>query len=487
MVALIAARVAAVPGWEAQRWLARACASTAAFAALGLPLLVPEGGALGGIAPLAPAAIRLQLLVVAVTLHLWMEYADAYLASARSRVEVAAVAVALAAGALALVPGLVVGSTYHEHRVLGFAVRDAALGPLADAVAATIVGAYGVLALRFARAWRRGVPAAGAHAAAFGALVVLAAHDALAWRFAPLMPNLADLGAALPTAAIGLTMAFRLVREARAAADLRQHLEARVDAGTRALARSREALHRAEQLAAVGELAAGVAHEVNNPAASARGNIAWLVEHLEHGLLPEDAPGALRDALRSLDRIADIVRRLTGAGRLATSGAQAHPVEVGGIVRESLRLARARCPDHVRLEQPSGADVAASTDEGLLVQVLVNLVVNGAQAVPPGRAGRVVVTAADHGDRVVIAVEDDGEGMAPDVLARVFEPFFTTKPVGVGTGLGLSISRGLLAAVGGTLRLESVRGAGTRAIVELPAAARRSAGAPERLGGSAAA
>jgi len=80
------------------------------------------------------------------------------------------------------------------------------------------------------------------------------------------------------------------------------------------------------------------------------------------------------------------------------------------------------------------------------------------------------VGAARHGPRVAITVEDDGEGMPADVLARVFEPFFTTKPVGVGTGLGLSISRGLLASVGGDLRLESRPGHGTRAIVELPAA-----------------
>jgi signal transduction histidine kinase len=481
MVALIAAWVATVPGWGAQRWLARACAGTAVFAALGLPMAVPEGGPLAALPALTPIAIRLQLLTAGAVLWLWMSYADAYLGTARRRLEKVAVALILGAGALAQIPGLVVGSGYHEHVVLGFTMRDVELGPAADVLSAVIVGAYAVLVARFVRAWRCGVPAAGAHAAAFAGLVALALHDALAWRLDGLLPNLADLGAALPTAAIGLGMALRLVSEARAASELRGHLEARIETGTRALARSREALHRAEKLAAVGELAAGVAHEVNNPAAAARGNVCWLVDHLEQGQLPEDALGALRDALRSLDRIADIVRRLTGAGRLATSGAHAHRVELGPVVRESLRLARARCPDHVRVEQGPGAEVIASTDEGLLVQVLVNLVVNGAQAIPVGRDGRVAVSALDRGDRVVIAVEDDGDGMAPDVLARVFEPFFTTKPVGIGTGLGLSICRGLLAAVGGTLRLESTPGFGTRAIVELPAAARRGDGVPERV------
>jgi len=165
------------------------------------------------------------------------------------------------------------------------------------------------------------------------------------------------------------------------------------------------------------------------------------------------------------------VRRLSGAARLGSVATEARDVPVGPLVRESVRLARARCPGHVRVEEGPGGDLAVLADDGLLVQVLVNLVVNGAQAVPSGRPGRVEVSAARQGSRVIITVEDDGEGMRPEVLERVFEPFFTTKPMGVGTGLGLSISRGLLASIGGELSLVSEPGRGTRALVELPAAA----------------
>jgi signal transduction histidine kinase len=115
---------------------------------------------------------------------------------------------------------------------------------------------------------------------------------------------------------------------------------------------------------------------------------------------------------------------------------------------------------------PAGAYVLGH--ESLLVQVFSNLLVNAIQSVPEHSGnGQVVVRLDEAGGRSRIAVEDNGEGIAPDVLSRIFEPFFTTKPAGVGTGLGLAVSRGLVAGLGGELRLESERGKGTRAIVEL--------------------
>ena len=106
--------------------------------------------------------------------------------------------------------------------------------------------------------------------------------------------------------------------------------------------------------------------------------------------------------------------------------------------------------------------------EGVIAQVVVNLVVNAVQAVPDHRSdGHVVIRAEAAGDRVRIVVEDNGAGMEPEVLRRVFEPFFTTKPFGSGTGLGLAVSRGLVMSLGGELRLESTPGAGTRATIDL--------------------
>ena len=108
------------------------------------------------------------------------------------------------------------------------------------------------------------------------------------------------------------------------------------------------------------------------------------------------------------------------------------------------------------------------------MQVLVNLILNGAQAIPEERRdGLVVVRGERSPGRVRLVVEDDGAGMAPEVLRRAFEPFFTTKPFGVGTGLGLAVSRGLLHGLGGDLRFEGAAGGGTRAVVDLPEAPRQ--------------
>jgi signal transduction histidine kinase len=475
-VALVAARVATVPGWEAQRWLARGCAAMVAYAALSLPHSASPAGPLGALQAFTPAVVRVQLFLAAANLWIWMRYADVYLGTRPRRAWRAMAVAVLAVAVLWLVPGVGVGTAYTLRPVGDGTLADPVRGPVADLLTGVMALAHVALVVRFVGAWRAGVPTAALHAVAFAVFLALGVHDALAWRYGLPAPYLVDLGGALPGAVIGLLMALRLVREARAAAELRRTLEAQVEVGMQDLARSREALHRAEKLAAVGELAAGIAHEVNNPAAAAHDNVVVVLEHLEElGHPPPDAVPALRDALGSLDRIADIVRRLTGASRLATSGAHPHRVPLAPVIRESLLVARARCPDHVRLEQGPCDDVAAFTDAGLVEQVLVNLVVNGAQAVPRGRDGRVAVSAAVDAARIVIVVEDDGQGMAPEVLARVFEPFFTTKPAGEGTGLGLSISRGLVAAVGGTLRLESEAGRGTRAIVELPAVARAAA------------
>jgi signal transduction histidine kinase len=130
--------------------------------------------------------------------------------------------------------------------------------------------------------------------------------------------------------------------------------------------------------------------------------------------------------------------------------------------------ARGRCPSNVTLEERVPSDLRALGDEDILQQVLVSLLANGIQAVPDQRTGKVEVLARCEEGRVLIVVEDDGTGMPPDILARVFEPFFTTRPFGTGAGLSLAVSRGLMAGLGGDLRLESDPGRGTRAIVDLP-------------------
>jgi len=470
VVAVISLRAATVPGWHALRWLAPLAVSVAAYGALNIPLTASPDGPLAWAVPLAPYFLRFQFLTIGVNLWLWTRYADALLGERAGPIGRLAARAAVVVGLASQVPGLAFRDEVHDLMVGGFRYHQPASGPLAPLAMAVVLLAGAPLAARFLRAWRQGRPTAGLHAAAFLGLLALGLHDALVTLRYLGTPFLLDLGVVLPVGAVGLAMALRLVGEARDLAALRLRLEAQVEDRTRALERFREALHRAEKLAAVGELAASVAHEVNSPTAAAGANVEYLLSHLRDGHLPPDAVSAAEDAQRALFRIGEIVRRLTGAGRLATASVEPHPVALGRVMRESVMLARARCPGHVRVEEGPGADLTAQADDGLLVQVLVNLVVNGGQAVPVSRPGRVTVSAKRYGDRVLMAVEDDGEGMPAEVLARVFEPFFTTKPLGVGTGLGLSISRGLLGTIGGELRLESTPGRGTRALVDLPAA-----------------
>jgi signal transduction histidine kinase len=471
LVGVLSALVGTLPERRPERWLAAMAAVATAFGLVSVPLSLSDAATQTAVVAWIPALSRLRLLLVGLGLLAWTRYAERQLAASANRLEGGAVLLAVALAALGLLPGLAYLGEVQLRTVGGLARYEAVLGPLGRVMPPVLAACYLPLGWRLVRAWRSGRAGGGLHVAAYGVMFLLGLNDVLVAVGLLDTPRLLALGMALPVAAVGLGRLKRLVREAGELAALRARLESQVEDRSRALARSHEALNRAEKLAAVGELAAGVAHEVNSPATAAAANVEYLIGHLRAGAPPADAVEAAEDALLALRRITEIVRRLSGAARLGSVPTETRELPVGPLVRESVRLARTRCPGHVRVEEGPGGDLLVLADDGLLVQVLVNLVVNGAQAVPPGRPGRVAVSATRQGSRVIITVEDDGDGMRPDVLERVFEPFFTTKPVGVGTGLGLSISRGLLASIGGVLSLASEPGRGTRALIELPAAA----------------
>jgi CheY-like chemotaxis protein/anti-sigma regulatory factor (Ser/Thr protein kinase) len=220
----------------------------------------------------------------------------------------------------------------------------------------------------------------------------------------------------------------------------------------------------------MGQFAAGVAHEVNNPAAVVTANLHYLAE-TERDSLRKPAQDAVSESLVAMQRIGGIVRQLLEAGRLASSPEERTGVSPRPLADAASAAARVRFGKRVLVVNQLPERQWVLAQEGVLAQVLVNLVVNAVQAIPDGRSdGRVVIRSEEVGDRVRIVVEDNGAGMSLEVLRRVFEPFFTTKPFGSGTGLGLAVSRGLVTGLGGDLRLESEAGAGTRAIVDLAAA-----------------
>lgn len=242
---------------------------------------------------------------------------------------------------------------------------------------------------------------------------------------------------------------------------LSSQLEGIVTERTRELAKAHEALAQAERLAAIGRLSAGVAHEINNPSAAVVSNLTYLKNSLAIGDVPSDAAEALEDSLTSMGKIARIVRQLLDTGRVAASDTSMRSTfDIALAVDHAVQTARAALqrPLDLDLDVPAIFGVG---DPLMVEQVLVNLIVNGAQAVPESREPRVSVRAEPLTTGVKISVTDNGDGMSEEVARRAFEPFFSTKPFGKGTGLGLSVSLGLAKAVGGDLRVARSSPAGT--------------------------
>ncbi len=472
-VAALNHRFARAPGWRDQRWFSGVALSIAGYSALNLPIAVSGSDAV------ILSASRVQLLFAAIHPAAWLMYSQAQLALPPRKWERVLAGTLAVLGACALVPGAV----YHEplRRTeyaplhLSYVVPTTTL--LGDVLMTGFAVTLGLVTVRYGIAWRRRSPHALTHFAALSGFFLLALNDVLVAMGAYSGPYLVDLAFLVPIGAVGYSLTMRFAEDARALTHLRNRLESLVEERTRELSRTQDALHSAEKLAALGQFSAGVAHEVNNPSAVVGANLRYLQASLSEGAeLPEDASECIRESISAVDRITAIVRQLLEAGRIAAKVVPLEPVSLARCAREAAGIARPRFPGYVTLGIAVDEDLFALGEERVLVQVLVNLLVNGAQAIPDGRRGHVAVLAERvGGGKVRVVVSDDGTGMDEGVLRRVFEPFFSTKPSGVGTGLGLAVSRGLVSSLGGKLDLESAVGRGTRATLELAAASRPAA------------
>lgn len=225
-----------------------------------------------------------------------------------------------------------------------------------------------------------------------------------------------------------------------------------------------------DRLAKVGELAAAVAHEINNPAGFVLGNLEYVRKRIEtpnHGSVDGEIRHAISDAIAGAERIRDIAQVFRTSGRQPTSVESS--LTVSELIDLSSRIALFGFGPKVDIVRrvPSTLSRIAG-DKGRLQQVFTNLFVNAAQAVSPGTACEIVVDARDEDDGVAIRVSDNGPGIAIDVLPRIFEPYFTTKAPNVGLGLGLSLCRDIVQEHGGTLTVESTSSTGTTFRVWLP-------------------
>jgi signal transduction histidine kinase/CheY-like chemotaxis protein len=469
-VAVLSRQFSRAPGWQDQRYFSLVALAVAGYAALNVTATWPLFSD-----RVVLAASRVQFLLAALHSAAWLRYSSVLVGQARSRIDRILAPALAAVGALgALAPGFFgAGVRTHAFEPLGIVYRSPVMSPIADGAYAGVLLVLLVPIVRFGRSWRRGVPNTGVQFVALVGLLVLAVNDLLVTSGAYSAPFLVDIAFLLPIAAVGYMLTARFVEDARAHQALRSGLEQQVAERTAELGRAQGALHRAEKLAALGQFAAGVAHEVNNPASVVSANLAYL-DQAESDVLTDDGREAVKESIRSVQRIAAIVRQLLDAGRLAAAPEARKNVPLQPLGDGAMSVARARFGKRVRVTNLVPDDLHAAGHEGVLAQVLANLVANAVQSIADHRSdGHVVIRAAeDRGtERVRVTVEDNGSGMEPEILRRAFEPFFTTKPFGSGTGLGLAVSRGLIMSLGGDLRLESTPGKGTRATIELTSAA----------------
>lgn len=303
--------------------------------------------------------------------------------------------------------------------------------------------------------------------------------------------------------------------------DVLRALEARVGQHTqeletayRRLKASQNQLIQSEKLASLGQLVAGLAHEINTPLGYVQNNVEMVRNHMpaaaetldayaavldaaasgaddssmaqnEQRLdearaafdpaLCGDLVGLLDDTLHGVHQIADLVASLKDYSRI--DQARAENVDLHGLIESALRigghLLRRR---NVDVRRQFGDVPPIHCAPAQINQVLLNLIGNAAQAIEHDR-GVILIRTQVSGGFAMIGVQDNGKGIESDVLPRIFEPFFTTKPVGQGTGLGLSISQQIVQSHGGRIAATSTPGIGTRFVVALPLAPRDGAAA----------
>ena len=234
-------------------------------------------------------------------------------------------------------------------------------------------------------------------------------------------------------------------------------------------------LKTSDRMASVGVLAAGVAHEINNPLSYVITNL----DLLKNGLSQEsrsdvdrlDLIKMVEQAQQGAERVRQVVKDLkTFSGH---SDDQLIPIDLRKVIEFSLRMSTNHLKYRAKVTTDFRAAPHALANENRLGQVLLNILINAAQAIPEGNAEKnevVVRLDTDPSGRALIEVRDSGVGIPPDILPKIFDPFFTTKPIGVGTGLGLAICRNIILKLNGELSVESRVGFGTQIRILLPRA-----------------
>jgi two-component system NtrC family sensor kinase len=235
---------------------------------------------------------------------------------------------------------------------------------------------------------------------------------------------------------------------------------------------TRAQLEHATKLASVGELAAGIAHEINNPLAAISEEAGLMKDLMDPSLgtpvPPQELAYHLDSIQESVFRCRDITRKLLGFVRRADLSLEEHDLHqvldevLEGLLGHEMRVS------NIEIVREYARDIPVMiTDANQLEQVFLNIINNAVDALE-GRPGRITVRTARAGELVMISITDTGRGIRPEQMEKIFMPFYTTKEVGKGTGLGLSVSYGIIKSLGGQIRVESMPGKGSTFTIVLP-------------------
>lgn len=270
--------------------------------------------------------------------------------------------------------------------------------------------------------------------------------------------------------------------------ELSQQLEERVRAQVGVIEAAQRQLYQAEKMASIGQLAAGVAHEINNPIGFIRSNLNTArayIEKLEKiapeiraatslseiwkqddmDFMLEDFRALLQESIGGADRVARIVADLKGFSNIDQS--EEKYVDLNDNLRSVCNVAHAQVSPLAEVIMDLGELPPLRCHVGRINQAFLALLLNAAQAM--NARGEIRISSRHVGNEIRIEFADNGHGIAQDVLERIFDPFFTTRDVGKGTGLGLTVSRDIVAAHGGRIEVRSEPGVGSTFIVVLPA------------------
>jgi two-component system NtrC family sensor kinase len=236
-----------------------------------------------------------------------------------------------------------------------------------------------------------------------------------------------------------------------------------------------------EKMAGLGQLVAGIAHEINNPLAFVINNIFIVLEGLDKlalrgvDLAPEESSKVsklqtrIRDAYSGATRVKDLVSKLRTFSRLDEGTIKT--INIHESIESVLLFLRHKTEGRIEVERHYGEIEMLTCLAGELNQVLMNIIANAIDAIDAGDGpGRITIATQQQNDHFVIRIRDTGKGIPEEIRNRIFEPFFTTKPIGQGTGLGLAISYGIMKAHQGSMEFSSKTGEGTEFTLKIPVA-----------------